>query len=201
MSDTTAILPIPSVKSTFDIKIQEAEKVILNNGIPVYCINAGTQEIVRLEIFFDAGIIRQDKPFQAFLTNHMILEGTTTKTSAEISEEIDFYGGYLSVDYAKDFSTLTLHILNKYLDKGLAVLQDVLENPVFPQSELDTLIKNQRSAYMVDIEKVSYLAQKKLNELLFGGHPYGRSSNEEDFNKISREDILSFYKFYSPASF
>jgi len=196
MSETTT-LPIPKVKSTFDIKIQEAKKNTLNNGIPVYSINAGTQEIVRLEIFFDAGIIRQNKSFQAFLCNHMLLEGTKNRTSAEISEEIDFYGGYLNVDYAKDFSSVTLHILNKYFDKGLAVLQDVLENPVFPQHELDTLIKNQRSAYMVDIEKVSYLAQKKLNELLFSGHPYGRSSNEDDFNKITREDILWFYQFYN----
>ena len=39
------------MKSTFEIKIQEAQKVNLNNGIPVYCINAGTQDIVRLEIF------------------------------------------------------------------------------------------------------------------------------------------------------
>ncbi len=196
MSETTT-LPIPAVSSTFEIKIQEAEKVNLNNGIPVYCINAGTQDIVRLEIYFDAGIIRQRKPFQAFLTNQMLMEGTTTRTSAQISEEIDFYGGYLNVDYAKDFCTTTLHILNKYFDKGLAVLRDVLLNPTFPENELDTLIKNQRSAYMVDIEKVSYIAQKKLNELLFKGHAYGRSSTEEDFNKITREDIVSFYEYYN----
>ncbi len=196
MSETST-LPIPAVSNTFEIKIQEAEKVNLNNGIPVYCINAGTQDIVRLEIYFDAGIIRQSKPFQAFLTNQMLMEGTTTRTSAQISEEIDFYGGYLNVDYAKDFSTITLHILNKYFDKGLAVLRDVLLNPTFPENELDTLIKNQRSAYMVDIEKVSYIAQKKLNQLLFKGHAYGRSSAEEDFNKIKREDIVSFYEYYN----
>ena len=196
MSEITT-LPIPAVSNTFEIKIQEAEKVHLNNGIPVYCINAGTQDIVRLEIYFDAGIIRQRKPFQAFLTNHMLMEGTANRTSAQISEEIDFYGGYLNVDYAKDFSTITLHILNKYFDKGLAVLRDVLLNPTFPENELDTLIKNQRSAYMVDIEKVSYIAQKKLNELLFKGHSYGRSSTEEDFNKITRDDIVSFYEFYN----
>jgi len=125
------------------------------------------------------------------------MEGTANRTSAQISEEIDFYGGYLNVDYAKDFSTITLHILNKYFDKGLAVLRDVLLNPTFPENELDTLIKNQRSAYMVDIEKVSYIAQKKLNELLFKGHSYGRSSTEEDFNKITRDDIVSFYEFYN----
>ncbi len=196
MSETST-LPIPAVSNTFEIKIQEAEKVNLNNGIPVYCINAGTQDIVRLEIYFDAGIIRQSKPFQAFLTNQMLMEGTTTRTSAQISEEIDFYGGYLNVDYAKDFSTITLHILNKYFDKGLAVLRDVLLNPTFPENELDTLIKNQRSAYMVDIEKVSYIAQKKLNQLLFKGHAYGRSSTEEDFNKITRDDIVSFYEYYN----
>ncbi len=194
---STTTLPIPAVSNTFDIKIQEAEKINLKNGVPVYCINAGTQEIVRLEIYFDAGIIRQSKPFQAFLTNHMLMEGTSNRTSAQISEEIDFYGGYLNVDYAKDFSTITLHILNKYLDKGLEVLKDVLLNPTFPQNELDTLIRNQRSAYMVDIEKVSYIAQKKLNELLFKGHPYGRVSTEDDFNKITREDIIAFYEFYN----
>ncbi len=196
MSET--ITPsIPAVSNTFEIKIIEAEKTALKNGVPVYFVNAGTQDIVRLEIYFDAGIIRQQKPFQAFLTNLMLIEGTTNRSSAQISEDIDFYGGYLSVDYAKDFASLTLHILNKYFDKGLEVIKDILQNANFPQNELDTMIANQKSAYMVDVEKVSYVAQKKLNELMFKGHPYGTASTADDFNKISREDILAFYKYYN----
>ncbi len=186
--------------SDFKITVREPQKILLSNTIPVYYIDAGTQDIIRLEIFFDAGIIRQQKPFQALLANMMLMEGTKTRTGAQISEDVDFYGGYLSVDYAKDFSTITLHILNKYFEKALVVLQDILMNSVFPESELDKLIKSERSAYAIDSEKVGYLGQKKLNEVLYNGHPYGVHSEVSDFNKISRDDVVDFYKQYNLSS-
>ena len=191
---------IPQPTSDFKIKVRAPEKMLLSNGIPVHYIDAGTQDIVRLEIFFDAGIIRQHKPFQALLTNMMLMEGTKNRSSAQISEDVDFYGGYLSVDYAKDYSIITLHILNKYFDKALEVVQDILLNSVFPEGELETMINNERSAYAVDAEKVSYIAQRKLNEMMFGGHPYGVPSGIGDFAKISRADIVEFYKHYNLSS-
>jgi zinc protease len=194
----TPIIPQPT--NDFKITVREPQKILLSNNIPVFYIDAGSQDIIRLEIFFDAGIIRQQKPFQALLTNMMLMEGTKTRSSAQISEDVDFYGGYLSVDYAKDFSTITLHILNKYFEKALVVLQDILLNSVFPESELDKLIKNERSAYAVDSEKVGYLGQKKLNEVLYNGHPYGVHSEVSDFNKISRDDVVEFYKQYNLSS-
>ena len=198
MSETLTI--IPQSTNDFKITVREPQKILLSNNIPVFYIDAGSQDIIRLEIFFDAGIIRQQKPFQALLTNMMLMEGTKNRTGAQISEDVDFYGGYLSVDYAKDFSTITLHILNKYFEKALVVLQDILMNSIFPESELDKLIKNERSAYAIDSEKVSYLGQKKLNEVLYNGHPYGVHSEVGDFNKITRADVLDFYKQYNLSS-
>ncbi|MFM7022170.1 MAG: M16 family metallopeptidase [Flavobacteriales bacterium] len=198
MSASTLHRPQPV--SDFKISVREAQKTVLANNIPVYYIDAGTQDIIRLEIFFDAGVLRQQKPFQAMLTNMMLLEGTKQRSSAQISEEVDFYGGYLTVDYAKDFSNITLHILNKYFDKALAVVRDILTEPVFPEHELEQVIKNEKSAYIVDSEKVSYLAQKKLNEVLYKGHPYGTRSEAGDFEKVSRQDVVDFYKQYDLAS-
>jgi predicted Zn-dependent peptidase len=44
------------------------------------------------------------------------------------------------------------------------------------------------------MSKSSFVASNNLNPILFKNHPYARIVNEEDFNRITRDDILFFYK-------
>ena len=66
----------PSSTPIGSINIAHAEKNHLSNNIPVYSINAGTQELSKIELIFSAGTYQQERPVVASATNAMLNEGT-----------------------------------------------------------------------------------------------------------------------------
>jgi predicted Zn-dependent peptidase len=187
----------PEFKLIDKINIVKAEKTKLDNQIPVYYINAGTQDLVKIDFIFNAGSWVQDKKLIASTTNAMLLESTKTFSAHQIAEKLDFFGSYLQNESNKHFGTLTIFILNKYLKEGLEIVSDVLMNPIFPKKELKTLLKNRLQNFIINNQKNDKVAREIFNEMIFGSeHPYGKKYYESDFTNISRNDIINFYEKY-----
>lgn len=171
------------------------EKRKLGNGVPVYLVEGGTEDIVRVELIFLAGSYHQHKPLVTYMAANLLKSGTSGKTSQEISEILDFYGTFLQIDAQKDIVSVSVFVLKKYLEPVLELLQEIIKMPSYPQHELDILLKNQKHQHIVNGRKVSYLARLHFSEHLFGSdHPYGYRLRKGDFDKISREDLLAFHQ-------
>jgi len=187
----------PDFKLIDKVNIIKAEKVNLDNQIPVYYINAGSQDLVKIDFIFEAGTWNQKKKLIASTTNNMLLEGTKTQTSLQIAEKLDYYGSYLQNDSGKHYGTLTLFILNKYLDEGLEIVEDLLQNPIFPEKDLSTLMLNRLQEFVINSQKNDKLARSYYNEMIFGNaHPYGIRYCEDDFKNVAREDLIEFFENY-----
>lgn len=177
-----------------DINLQEPKVVHLDNGMPVLCIDAGTQNILKVELVFEAGTATADKILVASTAVKTLTEGTSKHNSKEIAEAVDFYGAYLQNEINHDESSICLYSLNKHLDKTLATLAEVYAAPVYPQHELDTVLKKSQQEMLVNKEKVSYLGAKAFSSALYGkDHHYGRSAEIEDYDKITRQDLVDFH--------
>src|SRR5215210_2743628 len=72
------------------------ESFSLDNGVPVYAVNAGAEEVLMLELVFYAGNSYESQNLVATATNHLLKNGTSKKTAFQISEHFDYYGAYLS---------------------------------------------------------------------------------------------------------
>ena len=57
----------PPIQEINKLKITLPQHTVLTNGIPLHIINAGTQEVVRLDFLFKGGSWHQQKPLQALL--------------------------------------------------------------------------------------------------------------------------------------
>ena len=66
----------PPVFPVDKVVIPEAKSFRLNNGIPVYTIEAGTEDIMRLEFTFRAGQVKEFVPLLASTCNLMLSEGS-----------------------------------------------------------------------------------------------------------------------------
>lgn len=191
----------PEVKLIDSLNIHHPEIFHLDNGVPVYLIDQATQDIIKVEFLFDAGSRQEEKILTASFTNRMIKEGTKSFTSNEIADKIDYYGAHLEASSDKDTSVLTLYSLNKYIDETLPVLAEVIRQPVFPKKELKTLKLNRKQNFLVNNEKVRYVAKRKFNEIIFGaGHPYGKLFHPSNFDNIEIEDVEQFYQQHYTAS-
>ena len=193
----------PEIKLIDNVALLKPEEVTLDNGIPLYSFNAGTQDVIKIECIFDAGTWYQDKKLTAFSTAKMLKEGTNAHTSSELAEIFDSWWRLCRETKAeKDYSFVTLYSLNKHLEKLLPVFVSMIRESIFPQHELSVLLANSKQEQMVSMERVSYIARVKFAKQLFGEqHPYGQAAEIEDYDNVRREDLDKFHKkYYHPGN-
>ena len=73
------------------------ESLHLDNGIPVFLIEAGTEDVMRIEYIFKAGMVREYLPLLATSTNLMLTEGSQNHSAEEINRILDYYGIFLNL--------------------------------------------------------------------------------------------------------
>jgi len=178
------------------------ELVTLNNGVSLYLINAGTEDVMRMEFIFRAGLVRENLPLLSTSTNMMLTEGSEYHSSEELNAILDYYGIFLNLTAEKDIAGLTVYFLNKHIEKALELVKEILFHPVFPEKELNMLMKKRLNWYRINREKVQNIATDQFFESVFGPHhPYGRQIRENDYEMMSPELLKDFHsKFYLPEN-
>lgn len=191
----------PEIQQVSSVNLIHAEKNLLDNGLPLYAINAGSQDLVKIKWLFDAGSKFETQKLTAQTANSLMKEGTAKLKSAEIAELLDYYGAFLETECTKDKAHLTLYSLNKHLVNVLPVIEDVLKNAIFPEQEFDVYKQNSKQKLMVNNQKVDVLARNHFNELVFGkSHPYGSIAEADHYDALKLQEVRDFYKKHYQAS-
>lgn len=184
----------PPVLLQEKIEVQKPVQQIMRNGIPLSIINAGSQEVIRLDIIYKGGSWHQMYKLQSLFTNRMLREGTCRFSSTEISEKLDFYGAWLELAVTLEYAHVTLYSLNKYFSYALDIIDSLIKEPLFPEKELQTIIETNLQQYHINSTKVDFLAHRSLMASLFGDkNPGGRFPVEEDYKNIHSDMLREFY--------
>lgn len=187
----------PTVNPIEHIDMAKAEKRLLSNGIPVHFVNAGTQDVVKIDFVFEAGTWFQPANLVASLCNSMLEEGSSNFAAAEIAEKLDFYGAYVQLTVDQNQGFVNVVSLGKHLPTILEVMEDLIKRSVFPEHELEVLIAKNKQKWLLENEKVRTLCQKKFTQVMFGdAHPYAINNKLEDFDQITREGLMQFYNSF-----
>ena len=200
MTETKSKLTQPKIFEVREIPLPPADVRYLDNGIPVHIINTGKIDAVKLELIFTVGRPHEHKPTVARATAALLKEGSLYKSSAEVAEHFDFYGGSLSTPYSLDYSSLIMYSLTKHIDKLLPVFAELIHYPAFSEKELSTYVENNINDLKVELSKNDVLAYRKLTESIFGmKHPYGYNSNPRAFRALTRADLQQHFETYFHA--
>ncbi len=191
----------PPVFPVQPLTLAPVRKVLLENAIPVYTIESGTEDITRMEFVFRAGQIKETSALQSSTTNMMLTEGSEDLTSEEINRLLDFYGVFFHLYADKDLAGLVVFFLSRHSEKVIQLSHQILFRPVFPEKEFSVLMKKRLRWYLVNREKVQNLAADKFFESIFGpSHPYGRQVNQKDFESLNTSMLKEFHNnFYTPG--
>ncbi len=192
----------PEFKKFETINFVKTIKSNLQNGIEVYSIKAGSEEVIKLDLIFNAGVWYQNAPLVASFTNTLLREGSKNFSSAEISERLDFYGAYLQAYTEKDLACVSLYCQNKHFESTIKILADIIKYPLFAEDEFNINLNKRKEQFLVDSEKVNVIASKKFQEIIFGkSHPYGKHAEIEDFDALKRNMLIDFYNdYYTPEN-
>ncbi len=90
-----------------------AQHIRLKNGMSVFLIDTGTEDVMRIEFVFRAGIVKEDIPLLATTTNMMLTEGSENYTSEELNRLLDYYGVFLNPGVEKDTAGLIVYFLKQ----------------------------------------------------------------------------------------
>ncbi|MCZ8022104.1 MAG: pitrilysin family protein [Cyclobacteriaceae bacterium] len=185
----------PFTRSTY-FHLLTPEKFILANGLPVYVMHGGEQEVMRIEWIFNAGKINETKIGLAHFTANQIDKGTQQKNSLAIADGFETFGAHVEVNAGNDFTTFSLYVLTHYLPKVLPLVNELLQEAIFPATEL-TLAKDiALQQHRINLEKTAYLAGKYFRKSVFGEHPYGNETSAEDISQIEPADLNHFKENY-----
>ena len=193
---------IPLAHKAEELILQNPEHEILTNGLNLYLIESGLEDVTRIDIIIGAGSVYQSKKLCASFTNQLLKEGTKTLNSVQIAEKLDFHGAYLSTSINKDKSTITLFSLTKHLSKLLPMLKSIVTEAIFPDYDFGIHLNRSRQEYLVNSEKARFLANREFNTLIFGNETaYGQSAQLNDFDQLTMDDLKEFYKVqYQPKN-
>ena len=144
------------------LNIQEPVCRIMPNGVELNVLDAGDNEVIRIDVMMAGGLWRQTQPLQALFTNRMLREGTKRMTTAEIAEKLDYYGAWLELSNGMEYSYVTLYSLNKYLPQTLEVMEAIIKEPAFPEKELGIVVENNLRQFLVNMSKVDFLANRSM---------------------------------------
>lgn len=192
---------LPEVGDPVAVSFPDLQRSTLSNGMEVVLAQRAGVPLVEMEIVLDAGYAADQnvQPGTASLTLNMLDEGTLSRSSLQINEELSQLGARLSTGSNLDQSYVSLSALKSNLDKSLGIFADVLLNPSFPQEDFDRLKKQQLVAIQNEKKSPVSMALRTLPKFLYGeGHAYGNpltgSGTEESVLAIRRDDVMDFYQ-------
>ena len=187
----------PPIRPFGEIGIIHPEHRVMKNGIPLHVIQAGTEDVVRLDLLIGGGLWHQSQPLQAMFANRMLREGTLHLTSSEIAERLDFYGAWMELSTSMNCNFLTLYSLNKFFPQSLAILLAMMKEASFPEEEMKVTIESNRQQFIVNSTKVDVMTRKEFNKAIFSeSHPCGRHAVLEDYDRLTTQDLKEFYRRY-----
>ncbi len=181
----------------FNLQLKPYQYFTLENGIPVYCIDAGEQEVLQIEWVFYAGNWFEQQQGVAAATNFMLKNGTSKKNAYELNEAFDYYGSYCSRSCYNETASVSLHCLSRHAEKGVSIIAEMISDSVFPEKELEIFKQNSKQRLQVNQKKCEFVAGRKIDGLLYGEkHPYAAYTSETEIDALDVALLKTFYQQY-----
>lgn len=166
----------------------------LSNGIAVYLLQFGTQEIVELSALFPAGKSFEPALSVASFTAKMLQEGTRRRNGLEFARAIDRFGAFIHAESGYESASVGLTSLAKHLASTVPLWAEMILEPAFPEDELEKLRERTLQHLDVEAKNTSYIARKEFNKLLFGTqHPYGSHAEKADIQALQISQLRDFH--------
>jgi zinc protease len=190
----------PPLGETKTPEFPAVKQFTLSNGLKVALVERKTVPVVNMSLMINAGYAADQfgQPGLASLVGSMLTEGTKTRSSLQLSDQMADLGASLYSYSDLDNTYLRLSALKSNLEPSLALFSDVLLNPAFPQKDFERVKQEQLLNIKQEQAQPVSMGLRILPKLLYGsGHAYSNpftgSGTEASVQKITRQDLQQFH--------
>jgi predicted Zn-dependent peptidase len=197
----------PVSRDILRVKLPRPIEATLKNGLTVLILEDRRAPYVNMQLYIGGAGALFEPVGTAGLANAtavMLTEGTKSRSSSQIAEEIDRLGAGLSAgsSFGSPDTVLSASGLSDNFDDWFGLFVDVLLNPSFPADELEKLKQRQRVHLREQRSSSGFLTNERFNRAVYGDHPAGRvSANLESIDKLEREALIQWHRNrYAPGN-
>ncbi|MEW6482676.1 MAG: pitrilysin family protein [bacterium] len=184
-------------KEKIAVKKREIKKGYLPNGLTYLISPSNTKGLVSIYALFKGGrlVEKEGKEGISNLTSSLLLAGTKNKGRARIAEEIESLGGSISSYGGRNSFGISISILPENVDKGLAILKEIIKEPTFDEEEIKREKKRVILSLKARSDEMFSFCLNMFLKTIYKTHPYSISElgREESIESITKSDLLSFY--------
>ena len=191
----------PAPGEPVSLNLPSLQKATLSNGLKVVLAERHTAPVVNFTLMVNSGYSADsaDATGTASFEQRMLEEGTPTRDSLKIGEELESLSANFNAGASLDYSVVSLNTLKSTMDPSLDIYADLILHPAFPQKEFVRLQKERIAAIQREKVTPQAMALRVVPTLLYGaGHPYALpftgTGTEASVNKMTREDLAKFHE-------
>jgi len=157
---------------------------------------------IAAHINFGGLYLPKDKQgLESLMSATLIQGGTKTKEGTAIQERLDFLGGSLGFNVAERTATLTLSVLSKDMDEGLALFFDVLMSPEFRETPLNLAKVRAVQQLRQANDQPSGILSREYEKVLYGDHPLTWQAVKKNYDAVTPADLKTVHdKFFFPKN-
>jgi len=177
------------------LRLPQHLETTLPNGLGLVVVEDKRLPLISFRLAFRSGDANDpaDRPGLSDMMSSLLSEGTATRNSRQIAEQVERFGATLAVGSSSDFTTVAASSLSVYSDEILDLMADVTLNPSFPQNEVDLARENTKQMLIQQRAQPTFLASERLSQVLFGNHPYSRlAPTPEMLDSMTRDDLVRY---------
>jgi zinc protease len=166
----------PVSNEVLHVSLPKPVELKLANGLTVLVLENHRLPTVdaRLTILGAGAVFEPaNLPGLASFTAQMLNQGTATRTSRQIAEEIEGMGASISASASFGSSTTAVNAsgLSETFPQLMALAADIVLHPAFPESELARLKQRQKAQLMQMHAQPQFLANEMFHLAVYGSHP------------------------------
>jgi zinc protease len=183
------------------LKLPPMQKATLANGLKIVLAERHTAPVVNFSLLVDSGYSADptSEPGTASFEQRMLEEGTPTRDSLKIGEELESLSANFNASANLDWTVVSLNTLKATMDKSLDIYADLILHPAFPEKEFERLQKERVAAIQREKVTPQAMALRVVPTLVYGkGHPYALpftgTGTEASVKKMTREDLAKFHE-------
>ena len=183
------------------LTLPQLQKAKLATGLQIVLAERHTAPVVNFTLMVDSGYAADpaNAPGTASFEQRMLEEGTPSRDSLKIAEELESLSANFNAGANLDWSLVSLNTLKSTMDKSLDIYADLILHPIFPQKEFVRLQKDRIATIQREKVTPQTMALRVVPALIYGkGHPYAMpftgSGTEASVSKMTREDLVKFHE-------
>ena len=195
MADRTKL---PELGPELPFTFPAIRRATLGNGVRVWTVEHRQVPLISVLALLPVGASSDpaDRPGLAAITGDMLDEGCGDRSALDVHEALGRIGAQLDIDVGYDATVIGLTTLERYLDRGLELMRDMLLRPRFEQREFDRVRELRLNRLLQLKDMPPALADRAFAHLLYRNHPYGHLpiGSEGALRSLMTRDITSFHR-------